>query len=92
MNQLPDEYDPELGDVNNYIVAAIEREVYQTVEAESVVRIPHSTQYLATAKGKRIKPMTAAIVPMESFIGDDMEAIIDMRESDRLVLREREGS
>ncbi len=80
VGQLPEEYDPELGEPGGYIVPAVTREILQMIEAENMIRIPHTTQYENTANGKRIKPLTPCTATLETFTCDSEEALFEMRD------------
>jgi len=80
VNRLAIDYDPELGDLQDYIVTAVLHEVYQTVEAETTIPIPHATQWRKTAAGNKIKPLIASSISLDSLTHDHTEQLFDMHD------------
>ena len=64
----------------DYIRTCVLRDLGHAIEEEAMVRIPHSTQHVATTAGNRIKQLTATSIPLDSCPGSDGEAVYDMRD------------
>jgi RNA polymerase sigma factor (sigma-70 family) len=64
----------------DYIRTCVLHDLGHAVESEATIRIPHTTQHVATTSGNRIKQITASTISPDSCPGDDMQASFDMRD------------
>jgi DNA-directed RNA polymerase specialized sigma subunit len=63
-----------------YIGVSIMCQLIQFTDDESMIRIPHKTQYNATANGKRIRTMTPSGAVPDTCACDGAETLAEMRD------------
>lgn len=63
-----------------YIGVAVASRLGQFAEAEPMIRIPHGTQWKATANGKRIKAMLPSGILPETSLCDGDDSVLEMRD------------
>ncbi len=81
VNMVPKESAAELKTPVDYIRTSVTNEIIQAIDAESMIRIPHSTKWLSASGGTKMKPPTpSSTVSLDSLTNDDTEALFDMRD------------